>query len=419
MFCKSCGNKIDDDSQFCSYCGLKLSKTNNLTSNNIEQKESQTDNLKIYFDIKNNPNPNNYLDNVINKSKYDSTYIKETEATLVGIIFLVLSLFLLIFPIEFTNIESYNQFKAISTITSLILRILISIWIVNIAKRQNRKTFNWGLFALIFPSVSLIIIGLLKKIKYHVKINTSSTPLENFHILTKEAETFIKDNRDKEAELIYQHIYENFEKNDSIIFKLAELYFKNEKYNESEELLKLIVNSDKYSNASNYYLGFISMKKGNIIKALQHLEISSNNNFLKSTILKNIILEEKIQKIDFNTQKKDFGIIESLNNNQIDIEIEDLSYFNLSFNHSQITLEIFENYLVVNFYKSLLSNKKESFIINYRMINKFERIENSKYLFIFNNDKFLNFEINKPLDISKEYEKKITEKILYFKSNYR
>ena len=28
MFCKSCGNKIDDDSQFCSYCGTKQSETN-------------------------------------------------------------------------------------------------------------------------------------------------------------------------------------------------------------------------------------------------------------------------------------------------------------------------------------------------------------------------------------------------------
>ncbi len=418
MFCKSCGNKIDDDSQFCTYCGLKLSNINNLTSNTVEQKESKTDNLKICFDIKNNQNPINYSDNVNNESKYDNTYIKETEATLVGIILLVLSLFLIIFPIEFTNIESFNQFRTISPITSLILRVLITNWIVNIAKRQNRQTFNWGLFAFIFPSVSLIIIGLLKKLKYNVKINTSSTPLENFHALTKEAETFIKVNRDKEAELIYQHIYENFEKSDSIIFKLAELYFKNEKYNESEYLLKLLVDSDKYSNASNYYLGFILMKKGNIKKSLEHIEISSNNNFLKSVILKNIILEDKIQKIDFKTQKKDFGIIENLNNNQIDIEIEDLSYFNLSFNHSQITLEIFENYLVVNFHKSLFSNKKESFIFNYRMINKLERIENNKFLFIFNNNKFLNFEINKPVEISKEYEKKITEKILYFKSNY-
>ena len=99
MFCKSCGNKIDDDSQFCTYCGLKLSNINNLTSNTVEQKESQTDNLKICFDIKNNQNPINYSDNVNNESKYDNTYIKETEATLVGIILLVLSLFLIIFPI--------------------------------------------------------------------------------------------------------------------------------------------------------------------------------------------------------------------------------------------------------------------------------------------------------------------------------
>lgn len=61
--------------------------------------------------------------------------------------------------------------------------------------------------------MSLIIIGLLKKLKYNVKVNSALTPLENFYVLNKEADDFIKLNRYKEAELIYQYIYENYELN--------------------------------------------------------------------------------------------------------------------------------------------------------------------------------------------------------------
>lgn len=267
--------------------------------------------------------------------------------------------------------------------------------------------------------MSLIIIGLLKKLKYNVKVNSALTPLENFYVLNKEADDFIKLNRYKEAELIYQYIYENYELNYSTIFKLAEIYFKNEKFNESESLLKLVLDLEKYSDITNYYLGFISMKKGNIENALEHLEISSNKSFLKAAILKKMILQDKIQKIDFETQKNEFGLSMPIDNHTINIQIETLSYFELSFNHSQTILEIFENYLVIHFFKSIISSKKESFIISYRMIKNLERIENNKYTFIFNDGKSLDFKIDSALDIAKEYEKTIVEKILHFKSNYR
>ncbi len=423
MFCKSCGNKIDDDSQFCSYCGTKQSKINKVVFENenvIEQEKSKTNNLKNSLDLQNNTKPDKSLNNVDNESKYDPTYSKETEATIVGTLILVSLLLCLIFqPFEFNNIESYNQFRAISSIVSLIFRFLIVIWVVNIAKRQNRKTFGWGLFAFFFPSISLIIIGLLKKIKYKIKIDPTLTPLETFYALDKEADDFIKHNRNKEAELIYEYIFKNYELNESTIFKLAELYFKNKKYNESESLLNQILDSEKYSDISNYYLGFISMKKGNIVDALEHLEFSSKNNFSKSTILKNIILQDKIQKIDFETQKNEFGINAPTNSNQINIQIETISYFELRFNYSSINLEIFENYLVIKFFNSILSSKKETFIISYRMIKNLERIEHNKFTFIFNDGNKLDFEIDSPLDIAKEYQKTIDEKILYFKSNYR
>ena len=72
----------------------------------------------------------------------------------------------------------------------------------------------------------------------------------------------------------------------------------------------------------------------------------------------------------------------------------------------------------INFFESNYSFKKESFIFNYRMINNFERIENTKYAFVFNDGKSLILKFNTTLDIAKGYEKTIVEKILYFKSSY-
>lgn len=43
-------------------------------------------------------------------------------------------------------------------------RIFVTIWIVKIAKRQNRNTTGWGVFAFLIPNLALIIIGLLRKL---------------------------------------------------------------------------------------------------------------------------------------------------------------------------------------------------------------------------------------------------------------
>lgn len=49
-------------------------------------------------------------------------------------------------------------------IISLVLRIIFTVWVVNIAKRQNRPETQWGFSGFIFPSFTLIIIGLSKKL---------------------------------------------------------------------------------------------------------------------------------------------------------------------------------------------------------------------------------------------------------------
>ena len=130
MFCKSCGKKIDDDSQFCSYCGAKQSIIIKPTFENqkkiIEQEDSKIDNFKESLDLQSKIEPNKVKNNEYNDSKYDPYYSKEIEATIVGALILALSIFLYNYPFIFDNINLWVC--AINTsLTSLSLSINLNL----------------------------------------------------------------------------------------------------------------------------------------------------------------------------------------------------------------------------------------------------------------------------------------------------
>lgn len=145
MFCKSCGTKIDDDSIFCYSCG---SKQSGFSMPNIKNEQSTQN-----------------FEKVEKQPKYDPTYSKEVIATIVGVTQLLLSLiFLLAGPPKFNTYEDYLDFRTFGILLVFIFRIVITFWVVNIAKRQNRETLGWGFLAFFLPSIALIIIGQLKKL---------------------------------------------------------------------------------------------------------------------------------------------------------------------------------------------------------------------------------------------------------------
>jgi hypothetical protein len=200
MFCKSCGRTIDDDSQFCSYCGSKQSDRNKPNSPNIETIESKTVNVNLSFSRQNNNIPNQKSIKKLNEQKYDLNYSKETEATIIGTIILLATGLLVIFkPNKFDDSNSANQLLAISSFAALILRILLIIWVINIAKRQNRNTTAWGILAFFFPSIALIIVGLQNKLFKNIDIDNSLSNSENSLMLTEKALYFMKDKKFNEC----------------------------------------------------------------------------------------------------------------------------------------------------------------------------------------------------------------------------
>lgn len=170
MFCKSCGKQIDDDSNFCSFCGIKQTIELTHQVKSIESSSNQESNNSTSTFSHNHGQFNNSVHSR-SYEKYDQSYKIEYEAIAVGIIVLITSLILaFIGPIKFDDRESYMQFRAISGISSIILRLFITVWVVNITRRQNRETFGWGIFAFILPSIALIVIATRKKLLTNIQI---------------------------------------------------------------------------------------------------------------------------------------------------------------------------------------------------------------------------------------------------------
>lgn len=109
------------------------------------------------------------LENTINEQykpmrRYDPSYSNESDATALGLVLLIIPfIFIITGRNRFDNQESYAIFKIISFVYSLLIRIIAVIWVTTIARRQNRNTTSWGIFAFLLPSISLIIIGQTKK----------------------------------------------------------------------------------------------------------------------------------------------------------------------------------------------------------------------------------------------------------------
>lgn len=196
MFCKSCGRQIDNDSTFCSFCGTKQS-TELKPQVQADTTQSNNTTQQVY---KNEPSFNN-SPNIVRQSKYDPTYKKEDEASFIGVFLLVIALiFAIVGPIKFEDRESYGQFRAVTAIVSLVLRIIVTIWVVNIAKRQNRETFGWGLFAFLLPSIALIVIATRKKLFANIQIVEGLDNEQNSKVLSDKAHEFY--NEDKYSESI-------------------------------------------------------------------------------------------------------------------------------------------------------------------------------------------------------------------------
>ena len=115
------------------------------------------------------------------KSKHNPKYIREIAASNFGVLLLIISLLFsaLLSLYKSESTENYNETKELYLIISLVVRILVTISVIGIAKRQNRDSTGWGFLAFFFPSIALIIIGRLQKLNsIYSNINSKIVPLK-------------------------------------------------------------------------------------------------------------------------------------------------------------------------------------------------------------------------------------------------
>lgn len=179
MFCTNCGMQIDDDSNFCTYCGKEVRKSSSIVDAHenevVQSKISPTapeEQIKESVPV-NIEEPSGQQ--IFDSTKYDETYEKDTTPTVVGclLLFIWLIVYLSNWNKQYQSYAEYEQAlktKDLLTKFDLLLRVVITIWVVNIARFRNREGWPWGILAFLFPTITLIIIGQKKKLKSKQKV---------------------------------------------------------------------------------------------------------------------------------------------------------------------------------------------------------------------------------------------------------
>lgn len=207
----------------------------------------------------------------VTSSKYDLTYAKESDATFLGVILLVVPIALKLSGVfTFETEESYNIAKAFFAIVSVVIRIAVTIWVVNIASRQNRNSTSWGWFAFFLPSIALIVIGQLKKLRLQIELDGSLPANQQVAILLDKASKLFSDNRYTECvEILNKTIEIDCKNIDSIRLRALANYHL-EKYGLAKTDFEVMVKERKFLSEAYYYLGNIFIENFDREEAVSH-----------------------------------------------------------------------------------------------------------------------------------------------------
>jgi len=229
-------------------------------------KKNNTPQTTETIQIKQTPTP-------IKSTKFDLTYDKETDATLIGILLLIIPVILNLTGVfTFKTVESYNQGKAFIAIGSLILRIIITIWVVNIATRQNRNTTGWGLFAFFLPSIALIVIGLLKKLRLRIELDGNLTTKEQIAFLLEKANQLFSQERYAECIEVLNKSIEIDNKNLDCVRLCALANYHLKKFDSAKDDLETLLIAKIFLSEVYYYLGNIAIQNYNREEAITFWE---------------------------------------------------------------------------------------------------------------------------------------------------
>ena len=211
-------------------------------------------------------------------SSYDPTYKKETDATFAGIFILIIPIVIsLTGIIKFNDRESYEQARMWIGLSLLVVRICVTIWVVNIANRQNRNSSSWGWFAFFLPGIALIVIGQLKKLRLEIEIDGRLPVNQQVSVLLEKANQIYSDNRYEECIEILNKLIELDNHNDEAIKLRAISYYYVNENDKAAVDFNILHLKDKFPSSTNYYLGNLEIKKHNREKAIEFWRKAKEN----------------------------------------------------------------------------------------------------------------------------------------------
>jgi hypothetical protein len=328
-------------------------------------------------------------------SKFDLTYKREWDAVIIGICVILISLGIgIIKPFKMDTIASYKKAKNILIIIDLILRFGIVYWIIQISRRQNRNQTKWGIIGLFFPSLSLVVIGLNRKLKYKIKIDKSLTKIEQFKKLKNDAETLNKESRKSEAKIVYQYIFENYIDFFEDYLKYGILLFELEEYSEAELIFLKIKNQSGLIDDVTFYLGFIKVKNGEFEKAKTILRSIKNHHLTKSQSLLHTLIQVDLDYLNDELLTTKYGLYNEIARiERLDI-LEGQQSLNLTtLKKLNCSLHLYENGIKFIFKEDSWKKKEHLFFASICFIKTIERTDGNRFEVKFKNDKLLTFSL--------------------------
>lgn len=197
-----------------------------------------------------------------NFTDYDLNYKKEIGVTIVGVVLLVTPLVIALLGGFYTeSVDEYNRIRITSAIVAFLIRIIVCIWVQQIAIRQNRNSTSWSLLAFFFPSITLIILGLSKKLSLKIEVD-EYLPLEDQVIkLHDQAQKLFSQNRFIECIEVINVARKINAENFEIYLLRAKAFLKLENFPAAKNDLNFLIENGLFQAEANLHLGNIAIKR--------------------------------------------------------------------------------------------------------------------------------------------------------------
>lgn len=197
------------------------------------------------------------LTNEVNslEGEYDNSYTNEKEFTFFGI---GLCIATIILNTTFKVDENNHQMRLALIFFSLVIRIAVLVNVKKVAERQNRDSNAWAVFGFIFPSLALIIIGQLKKLKLDISSNILQSN-QNQNLLFKNAKKLNTLGSFEESIKILDLLVENDSKNFEYLKYRAQVLFDSNNLVRASYDFERLIKNDKYCDYAYNNLGEIAI----------------------------------------------------------------------------------------------------------------------------------------------------------------